>query len=93
MPIKPVHTPSAPAVATVRITAYWGNLNRDSITCGMHDASKQLTRLVAERSKADPTPVRVSFLVEQRSYNNRREAYTPWRPTARYNHLGLEIAL
>jgi hypothetical protein len=93
MATKPVHTPSIAPVATVRIQAYWGNLHRDSITCGQHDALKQLQRLVADRSKADPTPERVSFLVEQRSYIRAKDSYTPWKPTARYNHLGLEIAL
>lgn len=90
---KPVHIPSVEPVATVRIQAYWGNLERDYVKCSQRDAISQLQKLVDSRAQLDPTPARVSFLVSVRRYSVKHDSYSDWKPLARYNHLGLEIAL
>lgn len=92
MPKKPIHTSSKPQVATVRILHYWGSLLRNEVLTNQKDASKVLSKSVEEFVKGSPTP-RDSFVVLQRGYNRALDSYGDWKKVARYNHLGLEIAL
>lgn len=90
--LKPHHTPSNPGVNyTVQVHVYWGSLKRTTVQCGPHRLNSVIQGLVQDSK--EPQPERVSYVVESRTYDSKKDAYRPWKLSGRYNHLGFEIAL